>query len=357
MFGYDDAIAQGAKLGGGLIGNIASQGDRVKAEKDRLQALHSWLDINVPDPAQQKLILDRYQQTGMLHPEIEQAISQGPSAQNNIQVDPTAKNAQLKALSALENVGLSGGMTDMDKADYAGLESNVAANDRGRRGAIEASMARRGAGGSGLSLAAQLDGAQDATNRLAQGSMEKIASAKQRALDAMLKGGQLAGGIRDQDYSQARDTAGANDAISRFNTANKQSVQQRNIAAQNAAQEFNLNRAQDIANKNTDISNSEQKYNKGLIQQQFENKTKIAAGASGQYNANAKANDAAADRTGEQYAGAGDAIGKGVDASGQRDRENARYTDYMDRVYGKKPAPAQPSYTDEYDKDYWGSLS
>ncbi len=55
-----------------------------------------------------------------------------------------------------------------------------------------------------------------------------------------MQGGQLGGQMRSQDFGEQSSKAQAQDAISRFNAANSQSVQGQNVATKNTAQAANL---------------------------------------------------------------------------------------------------------------------
>jgi len=54
--------------------------------------------------------------------------------------------------------------------------------------------------------------------------LDVSAQAQSRALQALMQGGQLGGQIRQQDFGEQSEKAQAQDAINRFNTANRQQV-------------------------------------------------------------------------------------------------------------------------------------
>lgn len=328
----------GAAIISGGIGASASAGDRAQALKMHQDAIQAWLDVNVPDPESQKLVMQQYVQTGHLAPELEQAVHQGASQFEQIKTDPRMKQAQLKALSGLENIGESGGLTLNDQSNIQKGISDVNSQARGRNEALMNQYAQRGLGGSGLELQAQMMNNQNATNQNSQQQTDVLGSARDRALQAIIQGGQMGGQIRSQDYGEQKDLASARDAINRYNSQNMQDVNTRNVNRGNEAQKYNLDLQQQISNANTEMANKQQQYNKELLQQQFKNRTDIAAGksqqyggAAGQYNANASA-------TAKQWAGIGDSINKaGVS--------------YADR-YGKQKPTAnqqQPVEKDEED--------
>lgn len=314
MFGIDDALMIGAPLVGGLIGNLASSGDRQKAIDANQQALQQWLSINVPDPEQQKLYLQQYVQTGKLAPELEQAIQQSQSQMNNVQMDPAYKSAQLRALQSLQNLGENGGMTLADVAQNQKNLNDVNSQARGQNQALMSRFQQQGLGGSGLELANQLQNQQNATNNLANMTLGTQAQAQQRALQAIMGAGDLGGSLRSQDFGEQARIAQAQDAINQFNTRNLQSVQQRNADRANAAQQYNLELQQGLANRNTDLSNQQQYYNKNLAQRQYEDQLQRAQGASGQYNNLANTYNNQANQTSNMWSGLGSALSQGAGA-------------------------------------------
>jgi hypothetical protein len=338
MFGFDDAIGGVAGLGTSFAGKLASQGDKQAATKQGLSALQQWLSINVPDPEQQKIYLQHYAQTGQLHPDLEQAFGQGKTNLANVQTDPQYKEAELRALNQMSDLGTHGGHTLADDAQYQKSLIDVNSSDRGRRDAIANKFAARGMGGSGLELAEQLQGAQGATDRLANSSLDIQAQREKRALDALMGSGQLAGKMRAQDYGEQSDKATAQDAIDKFNTTNMRSVVQRNIDRQNDAQKYNLDTQQNIANKNVDVANQQEKYNKGLVQQQFENEVSKAKGTSGQYDKLGQIYSGNAQDTRSTFGGLGSAINQ-MGSQYSADKKNQ---DWLD-AYKQKNQPQSES--------------
>jgi hypothetical protein len=156
--------------------------------------------------------------------------------------------------------------------------------ERGQREAILQNAQARGVAGSGLELAQSMLAQQQASNRAAQQGLDVASMAQQRALQAILQGGQLGGQIRGQDFEEQARVAAAKDAIAQFNAQNQQQVNLANSAARQQANMFNLGLKQDVANANTNIRNQQEMYNKGLHQQDFENRYRKAGGVAGGYN-------------------------------------------------------------------------
>lgn len=273
-FGIDDAIGAGIPLVGGLLGKIFSNPDRGKAEEELKKILAGYEGIKPPSISDQTLNLDQYQSAGQYDPRMEGLEQQGESSLSSYVADPRAKGAELDALTALTDVGQQGGLRLSDKAALNDVITQTNRNAQGKRGAIMAKAAARGTGGSGFDLAAQLAAGQDDAQTAADQGLKVAGMAEDRALQALMGAGDLGGRIRSEGFNEAKGVASAEDAINRFNTANRQDVLSRNTAATNAGSMYNLGNAQDISNRNTGVKNSQQVHNKGLYQTDFENRMK-----------------------------------------------------------------------------------
>lgn len=337
MTGYLIASAA-APVIGGLLGQNAAQGDREAAMRLRRQAMDAFAGLQLPSVKEQEILLEQLRSQGQLTPEMEQAITQGRSEMEGISTDPRLKDAQLAALSSLQDIGNQGGMSATDRARWNSMQSDLNRNAGAQQAAVMQNFARRGQAGSGMELLAQLTNQQASADRASQQGMDIKAQAEQRALQALMSGGQLAGSMRDQDFSQASAKAQAQDAINRFNTQNRQDVQMRNVGASNAAQAANLGERQRIADVNVGMKNQQQIHNKGLLQQDFQNRMGRAAGMSGQAQSLAGATDARADRTAGMWAGIGSGLGQGIAAYGAS--QSARGS-------GKKPTGVQTDINDD----------
>jgi hypothetical protein len=271
-----------ASLGSGIAGALSQASAADRAAMLQEKGMKEWFDINIPDPNQRRLALDRFVQAGELHPSLEESVKAEGSEFNKVTQDPALRNSRLRALSALEEQGYGGEQVQDAAARNKAIIESGAAN-RGRQQAIVGDLDRRGQLGSGLELSARLDAAQAEGDRLASQGLDLEAQRRQRMLAAMEGAGNLAGDIQGQDYQMQADRAKANDAINLFNTQNMIGLNQRNVDRTNDANQYNLGVKQDVANRNTGVANYEQEFNKNLLQQDFENRAKKAAGVSGQY--------------------------------------------------------------------------
>lgn len=248
---------------------------------DTPQVKDYFKDLNTPWIADQELQLQQLVQQGILTPEDAQAALVGDSAMNGITLDPALKEKQMASLQALQDLADGGGMTLTDQANLSKIQNQINTQSRGAREAILQNAQQRGLGGSGLELMSQMQNQQDAATRASQGGLDVAAQARDRALEAMIQGGQMAGDVRNQDFNQKAQVAGAQDAISKFNAQNQQQINMANTAAHNNAQATNLQNKQDIANQNVGLQNTQQQYNKNLIQQNYDNEIKKRSGQAG----------------------------------------------------------------------------
>lgn len=278
------ALASGAAGVAGALSNASAQ---QRAQLLQQEGVQQWLDVNIPDPATQKLALQQYVQTGTLHPTVEKALSSSDSEFKKIATDPALKDSRTRALASLENTGY-GGETTQDAAARQQASIDSGAKNRGEQQSIISNLQQRGQAGGGLELQARLGAQQGNADQLAKSSLQQESDRRNRALQAIQGAGSLAGDIQNQSFNQQAQQAKALDAINLFNTQNAQGVNTRNAAAATAANLYNQQNAQNISNQNTQTNNYQQQYNSQLQQQQFQDQAAKAAGVSGQYNTQAQ---------------------------------------------------------------------
>lgn len=319
------AIGLGAAAIGGIANTVANLTAQERARVAQDKAFQEWMQINIPDPAQQQLALQQFVDQGDFTPQMEKAIKQAPSDFQKITTNATYQGAQNKALSELQNIGNQGGLRLQDKVALQESMLDQQTKDRANREGITADMERRGLGGSGFEFASQLAAQQSGADRNAQSSLSVAAQAQQRALDALMKSGELGTQYRGQDFNEQSQKAQAADAINRFNTQSLQNVQQRNIGAQNAASQQNLADKQRISDMNTNLSNDQQRYNKGLAQQQFDNQMKLTGAKTGLYNQQAQGQLQQGQSLGNLFTN----IGSGVSGAANSQAQKDYWDDYL----------------------------
>lgn len=291
------------------IGDFLSGGNQSAARDASAASIAALQGLETPDVEQMRLELEGLVQQGVLSPEQAQVYLQDKSEMNNISLDPKLKQAQMDALTSLQDISSQGGLTASDRARLGDIKSQEDAQARGAREAIIQNAESRGMGGSGISLLAQLQNQQDSATRASQRDLDVAGMAQDRALQALQSAGQLGGQIGQQEFGQQAQIAGANDAIAQFNARNKQDVANMNTQANNQAMAANLAEKQRIADTNVGQRNTQQQYNKQLAQQDFENKYKKAGGVANAYQNQAQNYNQA----GQQITGL---LGAGIQAAG-----------------------------------------
>ena len=174
----------------------------------------------------------------------------GPSAYDSITTDPRYADAEFDALRSLEERSKEG-LTLQDQADLAKLQSDVSRRARGRQGAIQQNMQARGVSGSGMDLLAQMQNSQDATEMEALASLEKAAQAQNNKRAAANDMGSMATRLRGNAFQEDAAKAQARDTVSRFNTQNTVTLQNKNVDTRNAAADSNWQRTNATSDRNT----------------------------------------------------------------------------------------------------------
>lgn len=246
----------------------------------------------VPLPILKEYYPELYKQVVSLNPELESAVTLGPSAMEGVSTDPRLKQAQMNALNKLMEVGNEGGMTLEDRGRLATINNEVNANLKGNQDAIMQNMAARGMSGGMSEMVARQNAAQAAANQASQQGFDVQAEAQRRALEAIMNAGNMGGNMQAQEFNQKAQVADSQDAISRFNTQNTQQVRNNNVNTKNQAQQWNAENTQNTANNNVNLNNQAQQYNLGLSQQNFDNQMSKATGVANGYNNMAARKDA-----------------------------------------------------------------
>lgn len=252
---------------GSILGNDAGKDEMEKSLGISREALEELKKLYVPTVEEQKIQLTNPELVGLLGAE-----QLGESAMAGVSVDPRMRNAQMKALEELSGLSEQG-LGLEDQAAFNQLRRQAGAEAQAQQASILQNAAAQGTLDSGNTLMAQLNASQSQANRLQQGAESQAAeaaAARRAALQAYANQGNT---MAQQDYGQKSNAASAKDAISKFNTQNRQDVNQ-----------YNLGNRQSIANQANANANQQEMYNKGLIQQKFQNDTTKATGVAGQTN-------------------------------------------------------------------------
>lgn len=298
-----------------LIGQQQAQSQQNDARNARSDALAQFNGVQTPEIDAMKVALDQYQSTGVMTPEMQQAIQLGQSAMQGVQTDPRLQASQMQALQQV--AGMAAG--NPSAADTAGFElarQNAAGEMQAKNNQVLQEMQQRGQAGSGAELLAKLKNNQSGAQMLQQADLQQAQAMQQARMAALSQQAGMATSIRGQDFSQASDLANAKDKIAQFNAQNSQNVSNANVGARNIAQAGNLDRSQNLANSNVNMANEQELHNKGLLQQNYNNQVGLAGSKAGQYNNQASAADQAAGRTANMWSTVGQGVGGMVSAYG-----------------------------------------
>jgi len=242
-----------------------------------------FTNVTTPNVEDMRLKLDEYVLQGLMTPDEAQYFAQNPSEFEQIQSDPQFKEAQMAALSGLQDYANEGGLNAQARGRLNDIAKEEGIRERGAREAVLQNANARGVGGSGLEFLSQLKNQQESASRQSDRDTQVAADAEMRALDALVRSGSMAGDIRGQDFSEQARKAEAMDAINRFNTGNMIQNSQFNTGIRNQAQQYNLDTKQGLSDANTNIRNKQQGYNKELLQQDYNNKMRQAAARAGAF--------------------------------------------------------------------------
>lgn len=344
------AASAAANIGGGLLGNLLSAGDRDKQMQQIQEIYARYANLNVPDTEKMRLALEEYQSVGNYNPDTEQAVqlAQNDDALQDVAIDPRLRQTQMQQLETLSKLGETG-LSPIEAAELSQLRRQTDADNRSRIQAMLQDQDRRGVGSSDAALAARMMESQSAANRQSQEKQQIAADAFRRALEAKAAAGNLAGSMEQVSYSQQKDLADALNSRELYNTQQQSNVQQRNIDRFNQAQQSNLTNQQNIANQNTGLSNQQQQYNKELEQRKFENEMAKANAMSGAQQGVANAYGNRAGQTQQMWNQIGSGVGNAITAGGMNKMGAAA-----------APAAAKPAVQTTVDTDLikkYGSLA
>lgn len=310
------AVVGGAIMAGGSYMAAREQRQGAQAAVDAANAsAKAFQGIPIPTVEEQQIILQNPDLMGQYSPEQQQAMHLNVSAMQEAGADPETIAAQNQALKQISEVA-QGGFTEGDKAAAREVNRDVNSQAQARQKAILNAMASRGVLGSGMELAAQLQGNQQSMDQASKAGDNLIQQAQARALQAIGQQGTLAGQMRGQQYGESADKARAADEINRFNVQNQQAVNNQNVASRNQAQVYNLQQRQAMEDQRAANANQQQMHNKALIQTHYANQRGQAQDIAGANAQVAAAQQNSANARAGQIAGITQGIGTAVGGIG-----------------------------------------
>lgn len=177
----------------------------------------------------------------------------GPSAYEDISLDPELRKAQLSQLNVLEQMRDRGGFTAADEANLARAINEAAMAEKSQRDAIMQKAQMRGMGDSRAALLEQMLGAQSGANRLSRESLDIAGIGQERALKAGMGAAELAGGMESADFNRQAAKAQSIDAINKFNAQTANAGSMFNAEQAMRAQAINQKAMQDYYNLVSDM--------------------------------------------------------------------------------------------------------
>ena len=303
---YAAIAAAAAPIIGGIVGNMMGSKDRKSAQAAMAAAMAELNAVGMPPDLSARVIQQQFQQQGIYSPELEEDINLAASKVSMIQEDQGLKDAQLGALSSMQEAGRTG-FDAGSRSDMRASRMDIEEGVQGVLGQIEQQMAARGQAGSGSELAMKLQAAQEGERRASEESDRLAATASRNALAAIAQSGEMAGDMRAQDFDVNRARAGAEDEFSLQEWGQRNARQTRNVGAENIAQQANLAEKQRMADANVNLENTERQRMNQAKRDVWRDKLDLASAKSGQYRQQQQYHQGESARKGKmgQTAGAG----------------------------------------------------
>lgn len=321
-------------VAGALGGNKASKADKA-AQRMLDEAREAYGNLQVPDLASQQYDAEQTAYAGDIDPALLAQIGDISTAYDQISTDPRFTQAQYDSLGSLDSLINGGGMTDLDKLNFQKAQDEAAQTSARQQAGITRDLAERGMAGGGAEIAQRMMAAQGAANNSSAAAQEMAANAQQRALQAIMSRGSLAGDMQSQDFNQQATVANARDAIAKWNQEQALGVNKANQAATNAALESNRNAQQNVYNTNANANNAAAQYNAGAVGTQYNQQLDKINGMSGAAKTSAATRAASADQTRNQYAGYGQAAAGAVTALGDMYKNQPVTTTSSEKLAGE----------------------
>lgn len=251
----------------GLTDSDAGAGEMARSRQLMQDILTKMEGIDLPDYEKIRLAYEALQSPEIVGELFAEEL--GPSALEEIQLDPELREAQYGALEQIRELGKTG-LAPEDLAAARELSRQVGAQEQARQESILSGMAQRGALDSGIQLAAQLSSSQNAANQQATQADRLAMQAGQARRDAIARGADLAGSIEQRDFSRQQTVKSAADRIADFNAKQRMNVQQQN-----------LGQKQKYADAATQLQNQKTMVPADLERQKFQDRITKTGGVTG----------------------------------------------------------------------------
>lgn len=240
--------------------------DQIKADFDKVKPPN--LDISVSAPpdyiktqVQQanfnptSLTPEQFKVVGQYTPElVPQVLEKQPELLKETAATTMGKNAQQSALQKMIQVG-KGGFDPEFQANVGNAARAADSQAQSRTQSILQDSERRGTLNSGASLAAQLQGSSDASQRAASTGQDAAVQSYRNQLQAVKDSASLGNQISQNDLNQQGTNASIINAFNQRQAAGQRDYLTNRANTMNSAQQINLGNAQNVADKNTTTNN------------------------------------------------------------------------------------------------------
>lgn len=251
-----EPITAAAIAGAGILGGIFAGQEQRRAQEAALNRMLERLDrVYVPSLEE----LDYIPQQYAVGPSLQRTpltslYLLGPSALEDIQLDPSLRADYLTALDQARTRALRG-FTEQDQALLAEYLNSIAQQQQAAQQQVLQDAQRRGVADSGQQLVAALQGSQAATNQGSRAALQAAAMRLQQQQLANQQLGELARMIEQSDYERALNLAKQQDFIQKFNKELQQEVARQNMNLKNQDELLNWQRGINVSDRNVDLAN------------------------------------------------------------------------------------------------------
>lgn len=225
------------------------RGENINDAQDLMDSVSTNLDDYTINPTLERDVgwrpQDRYEYLGNEDVDLDAALQERAIDQSRTETG--GRDAQMRALSAIEDTVNQGGLSAIDRARLMRTGRMRDVQARGQREAILSNMEEQGRGGSNAEMIALLGGAQQNQNMKAMDDAQTAALGLERT-----------DRLRSQAAGIGADVQTADDAIDRFNTAGRREMEAQNLDRMNKARELefgerNLRKRENQAYRNKGV--------------------------------------------------------------------------------------------------------
>jgi hypothetical protein len=263
-----DREAADIPIVGWLTGSQARR-DAANARSEADRAREDWLSVGDRMPTTDELAVEYGEEDYIGGPE--------RSEMGGAQAEWQGIQGMQTALRQMQDVA-DDGLTEADRSRMAIARESIGRDVRAQREADQQMLAQRGMSGSGQAVASLMGGQQAGASALSQADSQMQIAAQQRALQAMQSAGALSGDIRGQSFNEDASRRSAIDDFNRWQT------------------EYGRDRER----FNTQQGDRTRESRSRARQQSHDNRSGVAAGLTGQWQAasgGARADQARQDQT------------------------------------------------------------